>query len=457
VTGGESINDDKENMKAIQLPRVESHILDNGLKILAVRDPRLPLVTIVLMVQKGAECDEEGRAGQADLALEMLTLGTQKRSSEAIALDIDSIGARLAFYAGWDASFIEIEGLSEDLGSLLEILSDLVLHPTFPRSEFDQLKERRIASLIQEQDESEIIADVQFTELIFQGTPYGHSRRGTVDSLREVSLGDLESFYNRTFLAGQCILLIVGEIGFDEAFRGTEAVLGSWSKGSDTDALAPFPLPRRASRQVRMIHRPDLTQSQIRLGHPGIERRSHDHHAFQVANYILGGGGFSSRLMETIRSQKGYTYGISSSFQGRRYPGPFMISTFTPNENILAVVQEVLEVVDGFIRGGVSPRELQEAKNFYLGSYPFRFETPRKIAREILEVELYGLGMQSLTDYPQSISRITQTDIHTVVQRRVFPEVFSVVVVGNCEAFKGGMERLGSVETIDFQTLLART
>jgi len=444
-------------MEPIKLPEIESRTLDNGLRVLAVRDQKLPLVTIVLMLKIGAEADEEGRGGQADLALEMLTLGTQKRSSQKIALDVDSLGARLAFYSGWDASFIELEGLSEDLRSFLEIISDVVLCPTFPKPEFDQLKERRIAGLIQDQDESEIVAEQQFTRLVFEGTPYGHPRRGTVDSLRRISLKDLEGFHNRYFVGGQCVLMIVGDVDFKETFLGAEEFLGPLSEGSDTPDPASFSIPTKPDRRVRIIHRPDLTQSQIRMGHPGIQRTIPDHGRFQVANYILGGGGFSSRLMEKVRSQKGYTYGISSSFKGRRSLGPFVISTFTPNENTFAVVCEVLEVLGGFIEKGATLKELEEAKNFYLGNYPFRFETPHKIAREILEVELYGLGIESLTEYPQKISKITRKDVHTVARRYLFPEALSVVIVGNSEGFKQQMEEVGSVEIIDFQTLVAQT
>lgn len=444
-------------MESIKLPEIQSRTLDNGLRVFAVKDQKLPLVTIVLMLKRGAEADEEGRGGQADLTLEMLTLGTEKRTGHEIALDVDSLGARLAFYSGWDASFIELEGLSEDLRSLLEIVSDVILHPTFPESEFDQLKRRRIASLIQDQDESEIVADDQFTQMVFKGTPYGHPRRGTVGSLRKISLGDLERFHDRHFVADQCVLMIVGDVDFEETFLGAEEFLGLLSKGSDTPDLASFSIPQKAHRQVRIIHRPDFTQSQIRMGHPGIQRTSPDFHRFQVANYILGGGGFSSRLMERVRSQKGYTYGISSGFKGRRSPGPFVISTFTPNENTSAMMLEVLEVVDGFIRAGVTLEELDEAKNFYLGSYPFRFETPGRIAREILEVELHGLGLKSLTDCPQKISEITQADIQTVARHCLFPEAFSVVIVGSSDVFRQQMEKVGPVETIDFQTLVERS
>ncbi len=442
-------------MKSIKLPEIESWILDNGLRILAAKDQNLPLVTVVLMLKKGAEADGDGKAGQADLTLEMLTLGTQKRSSHEIALDVDSLGSRLTFHAGWDASFLELEGLSEDLPSLLEIISDIVLHPTFPKPEFDELKQRRIARLIQDQDDSEIVADVQFTQLAFEGTPYGHSRRGTVDSVREISLEDLETFHDRHFSVGQCVLMVVGDIDFEGTFKGAEEFLGPLKRGSHAHDRTSFSIPKRANRKVRVVHRPDLTQSQIRIGHPGLERTNPDHHPFQVANYVLGGGGFSSRLMERVRSQKGYTYGISSSFKGRRYPGPFVISTFTPNENTSDLFWEVLEVVDGFIQGGVTSRELKEAKNFYLGSYPFRFETPGRITREILEVELYGLGLESLSEYPQRISKITGREIQTVTRRHLFPEAFSVVIVGNHDVFRDEIEKVGSVETIDFQTLVA--
>ena len=440
-------------MNRVQLPKIESRTLDNGLRVLAVTDRNLPLVTIVLMIEKGAEADEEERAGQADLTLEMLTLGTESRSSEQIALDVDSLGARLGFYSVWDASFIELEGLSEDLRTLLEIMSDIILHPTFTRPEFDQLKARRIASLIQDQDESEIVADVEFTRLAFAGTPYGHPRRGTVDSVKKTSLEDLEIFRDRHFLAGQCVLIIAGDVEPKAAFGVAEEFLGALRKGSSSLGPTSFLVQRTAPRRVRIVHRPDLTQSQIRMGHAGIERTNPDYHAFQVANYVLGGGGFSSRLMEEIRSKRGYTYGVSSHFQGRKFPGPFLISTFTPNETTPAVVEQILKVVNGFLQGGATPKELEEAKNFYLGSYPFRFETPHKIAREVLEAELYGLGLQSLAEYPQNISGIHQTDIETVVKRHVCPEAFSVVIVGNGDVFQKAMERIGPVETVDFQSL----
>ncbi len=440
-------------MNAIQLPEIESRTLENGLRVLAVKSQKLPLVNLVLMLKSGAEADEGGKAGQADLTLEMLTLGTQKRSSQEIALDIDSLGARLTFHSGWDGSFIGLEGLAEDLAPLVEILSDMVLHPTFPKSEFDQLKARRIARLIQEQDESEVVANIQFLQLAFEGTPYGHPRRGTVDSLKAICPEDLEAFHDRRFLGGQCVLMVVGDIDFEETFGTAAQFLGRLRKGPESPGPVAFSTPKKAKRQVRIIHRPDLTQSQIRMGHPLIERTSPDYDVFQIANYILGGGGFSSRLMEKVRSQKGFTYGISSNFKGRRYSGPFLISTFTPSETTLPVIQEVLEVLEGFIEAGPSSKELEEAIKYHLGSYPFRFETLRKIGREILEVELYGLGLQNLAEYPKRISRVTRTEVHEVARRHLFPEVLSVVIVGNGDAFRGQIEGVGSVEEIDFQTL----
>jgi zinc protease len=444
----------KPEVNSIELPMVEGRTLDNGLKVLTVKDRKLPLVNLVLMIKRGAEADEEGKSGQADLALEMLTLGTQRRSSEEIALEVDSLGARLGFSSAWDCSFIELDGLSEDVCSLLDILSDMVLHPMFPKSEFDQLKERRIASLIQDLDESEIVADIQFVQSIFEGTPYGHPRHGTVDSVRSLSLADLEGFHDRYVVAGRCVLLVVGDIDSEEVFETAEALLGSLKRGSETPSQDVFSKPKRPHRVVRIIHRADLTQSQIRMGHPCIQRTSPDHDFFQVANYILGGGGFSSRLMEKIRSQKGYTYGISSHFKGREQPGPFVISTFTPNENVPAVVREVLEVLDAFVVEGPTSKELEEAKNFYLGSFPFRFETLPKIAREMLEMERYGLGRECLIEYPRRISQMTQAEVQRVVQRRFVPDDLAVVIVGNADSFSESMHTFGAVETVDFRTLV---
>jgi zinc protease len=450
------MSEKKRPMNSVRLPTVKRQTLDNGLRVLAVQERRLPLVSVVLMLETGAEADEKGKGGQADLALEMLTLGTQRRSSEVIALEVDSLGARLGVSGAWDASFVEVEGLSEDVHALLDILSDMILHPTFPEVEFEQLKERRIASLIQDQDESEIVADIQFVQSVFEGTPYGHPRRGTVDSVRGLGLEDLKAFYERHLVANRCVLMVVGDIDADETFRAAEALLGSLKEGVESPGGGDFSMPRRSHRMVRMIHRSDLTQSQIRLGHPCIERASPDHEALQVGNYILGGGGFSSRLMERIRSQKGYTYGISSHFRGRKHPGPFVISTFTPNDKVPAVLQEVLEVLDGFVADGPTSRELVEAKSFYLGNYPFRFETLPKIAREMLEVERYGLGDQCLAEYPHRLSAMGRTDVQEVVRRRLAPQALSAVIVGNADRFGQNMETFGTVEIIDYRTLVGR-
>ena len=250
------------------------------------------------------------------------------------------------------------------------------------------------------------------------------------------------------------LLLVVGDIAPEEIFETAEARLGSLKRGSTTPSQDLVSTPKTSDRVVQIIHRSDLTQSQIRMGHPCIQRTSPDHDVFQVANYVLGGGGFSSRLMEKIRSQKGYTYGISSHFKGRVQPGPFVISTFTPNENVAAVVGDVLEVLDTFVVEGPTPKELEEAKNFYLGSFPFRFETLPKIAREMLEMERYGLGRECLTEYPQRISQMTQTEVQRVAQHRIVPEGLRVVIVGNAASFSESMHTFGAVETVDFRTLL---
>ncbi len=432
--------------RAFSLPEIHSSQGKNGVKGFAVSWPELPLVSLHLILPFGAEADPPGRGGLADLSAEMLTRGTRNRSALQLAAEIDGMGAVLSSHSGWNGSFLSLTGLSEDLKRLLELMAEIYLQPALSPEEFDQLKQLRIGQLVQQKDESQIIADERFQEILFRGTPYSHPVYGSLESLPGISIEEVRGFHKENLLPPESFLVFVGDLQPEKCFRWMEENLPSVSdKKSPVGEFDPSPLPRG---KVRIIDRPELTQSQIRLGHIAIPHDHPDYIPFEVMNYTLGGGGFSSRLMQRVRSELGYTYGIHSSLEPRKFRGPFTISTFTPTDVTLACVREVLSVVQSFLDKGDTEREREEAVNFLTGSYPRRFETIGQIAQRIVQAEVHGLGLEYLSAYPKKVSEVSLEMISRVARQIIHPQNLMTVIVGRAESFRREFESLGPVEVV---------
>ncbi len=425
-------------------PAIASARLRNGLQAHVVRQDELPLVSISLIFPFGAEADPRGKAGLAHLAAEMLTLGTQKRSGSELAAQVDGMGATLTAHSEWDASVLHVFGLSEDFERLMGLLLEIFTQPAFSPEEFEQLKQRRLASLVQQKDESQIIADERFQEILFQGTPYDHPVYGTLKTLPSLTGEEAGAFYPRLLPEGS-LLVAAGDLQPEVCFRWAEENLPSGGRGRRIDRAQESP-PSFPEIKAILIDRPDLTQSQIRLGHTGIAHAHPDYISFEVMNYILGAGGFSSRLMKKIRSELGYTYGIRASLEPRKNVGPFVISTFTPTETTFPCVREIFAVVRSFMAQGATEQEREEAINFLTGSYPMRFETLNQIARRIIQAQIQGLGLKHLADYPLQVSAITLEDIANSATKYIQPEKMLTVVVGRVENFREEFEKIGAVE-----------
>jgi len=425
------------------LPPILSSVR-NGMKVFGVPRPELPLISIHLILPYGAEVDPSGKAGLADLAAEMLTLGTRRLTAAQIAAEVDGLGATLSVRAGWNATSLHVQGLKEDLDRLLALLREIVTEPSFSEEEFAQLRQRRVAMLVQQKDESAIVVRERFESLLFRGTPYDHPVYGTLQSVPHLSRDEAQEFYRQRFLPEGSFCVFAGDLDPDACFRRIEAQFPKAASGAPSSP--PFHPQAPSGIKTVLVDRPDLTQSQICLGHLGIPPVPPDLFPFEVMNYILGGGGFSSRLMRRIRVERGYTYGVRSSLDLRNPLGSFSIVTFTPTETTAKCVQEVFSVVKSFLTEGANPEEQSEAINFLTGSYPLKFETLSQVAQRIIQTEVLGLGLPYLEEYPGKISAVEKEDISRCAQSNIHPKDMILAVVGRTEAFRRDFERWGPVE-----------
>ncbi|MGQ9688748.1 MAG: M16 family metallopeptidase [Desulfobaccales bacterium] len=430
------------------VPEIIQTSLATGLKLLTVEYQRVPWVSLTCMVKRGAETDPPGKAGVADWTAEFLSLGTKRRSQLRLAEDIESLGARLTSRADYDATYISLEGLAEDFPILMEILAEVVQQPAFQEEEFPLLKDRRRAELAQILDDPRELATRRFQRLFFGPAPYGQAVRGEPESLEALSLADLTSHYRREFATQTTSLVVVGMVPPDKVEAEARRSWQNWEGGGPASPPYLAAPAAVAARGLYLLDRPELTQSEIRLGHLGLPRHHPDFFALHLVNYVLGGGGFSSRLMTRIRSDLGLTYGIRSRFHFRRAPGPFTIATFTPAENTARVVKEIVAVVREVKEDGITAQELAEAQSYYVGHFPLGLETARNIAQHVLNLDLHDLGLDYLSHYCEKIHQVNLEAARRAAATHLQPEALVTLIVGPAAKCQRLLEELGPVTTL---------
>jgi zinc protease len=431
------------------IPEIHQATLPNGMTLLGVEYDRVPWVSLTFMAKRGSEADPQGKAGAADWTAEFLTLGTAKRDQLQLARDIESRGASLSARSGWDATLVSLEGLAEDFPELLATLAEVVRTPSFPAAEFPLLKERRKAELVHQLDDPRERANVRYLRLFFGDSPYGHAVPGDLKSAAALELADLQGFYRRDFTAGTASLVVVGMVDFARMEEEASRLWGGWQGGGPASPPYTAAPERLCAPGIYLLDRPDLTQSEIRVGHLGVPRSHPDFFPIKLVNYILGAGGFSSRLMTRIRSELGFTYGIRSSFHFRRAPGPFIISTFTPAASTAAVVKEIAQVVREVRQDGVTADELVEAQSYHVGHFPLGLETSRGIGHQVISMDLYDLGLDYLKRYCDHIRGVTLKAAAQAANQYLQPDSLVTMVMGPAAQIADSLKELGPLNFID--------
>ncbi|MDE2180117.1 MAG: insulinase family protein [candidate division NC10 bacterium] len=411
-------------------PLAERQVLENGLALLVRSSRALPIVTIKVTVQAGSLWEPEERAGLADLTALLLTRGTTTRTAAQIDESVDFIGASLSSSAGRDLSEVDLTLLKKDLPKGLELLADILRHPVFEQGEIARKTQELKAALRKRQEDPGEVAEEVFNKLVFGSHPYGRPLEGSDASLGAITRHEVVGFYRDHYTPERTFVTVVGDVDRSEIIRQIRALLGSWPKGKGTVKRATEPTPLQEKIVVKKVDR-SVTQANIILGHQGIRRDNPDFYALTVMNYILGGGGFSSRLVERIREQNGWAYDVSSQFSPGLEPGSFQVVLQTKNETAGQAVQEVVRELRRIREQGVTDQELADAKAYLTGSFPLRLDTNAKLAGLISVVEYYKLGLGYADRYRTLIETVSKEDILRVARTYLRPEGYVLVVVAD--------------------------
>jgi zinc protease len=421
-------------------PAVARDTLPNGAALLVSEQRNLPMVLVRVVLDAGSRRDPQGKAGVANLTAELLTEGTNKRSAQQIKDAIDFIGGSLGASADTDYAVVSLQVLRKDLDTGLELLADVLLHPAFKADELVRRREAVLASIRADEDDPTSVAQKAFQRELFGDTPYGHPADGTEASVAKLARADVQQFFARHYAPARAGVVVVGDLSAAEARDHLVRMLAGWQAAAPPPFVYP-PLSEPAPRLVR-VDRP-VTQAGIVLGNLGIARDNPDYEAVSVMNYILGGGGFSSRLMDDIRTQGGLAYSVASFFAAYKSPGPFEIVMQTKNASVADAVGRARAQVDRIRAAPVSDDELQEAKRYLTGSFPLRLDSNNKIADFIVQTWFYDLGTDYADRYIARVNAVTAADVQRVAQAYVHPERFVEVVVTNEKTTGDGRRETG--------------
>jgi zinc protease len=400
----------------------------SGIVVLSSEQRALPMVSIELLVHAGSRYDTPKQDGLANLTARLLTYGTHRRTALEISETLDFIGASLSADCGEDLATLNLTILKKDLAAGLELLAEILTESIFPLEEIDRRKQSIIASIKAREEDPGDIAQRRFQAALYPESPFGRPVEGTEASVRLIPQESLIEFYQRHYRPNRTIMAVVGDISHQEITQAIEQAFRNWTAGAPPSApLIPSAIGSAQSIRVNK----DLTQSNIILGHGGVGRENPDYYAIQVMNYILGGGGFSSRLMDSIRNERGFAYSVYSYFSAEKGRGSFELVMQTKNESAQEAIRVATDEMRRIRAEPVSAEELSDAKDYLTGSFPLRFDTNRKVANFLALVEFFGLGLDFRERYPDLIRKVTRDDVSRVARRYLDPEKLITVVVGD--------------------------
>lgn len=429
----------------------EQETLPNGLQILWIPDDSLPYVSLQMMVKTGSSEDPSGKEGLASLTAGLLERGTNKRSAPKIAEDLEQIGSSFDIEVQPDYIVTSASALTPNRDNILGQFEEILLKPSFPKSELERQRKMTLAGLNKLPDHAESFAQFVFPQFLYGKHPYGHTGPGTPKSVAKITRQDVMRFYKEHFSPSNSVLAVTGQ--FDAAWKKkVEEGFSSWSKTAEVSHAIPE-FPQWKGVEVLLVDRPDLQQAQIEIGFKGVARKVPEYMDIRAALKILGES-FGSRLFDEIRVKRGLTYGIYSWFDPRFGAGPMGIYTFTRVEKVGETVRETLNTYRNFVSGGVTDEEVTTVKALMRGQFPRTFETPEALARQLLILVRYDIPVDYLKNYYATLEKVNKASVNAAIKKYFDPQNLRVLVYAPRKAAEESLKSVGKLEVKNYKEFL---
>lgn len=423
-------------------------VLPGGLTVVACHVPGRPLLSAQLIVRGdaggGATSEPDAIGGVTALMAKAMTEGTARRDAIELIEASERLGAEIGADAGWDSLVVHVAVPRSRIEPALALLAEVALEPSFPEDEVHRLRDERLNDLRQAQAEPRRRAERIFPEAIYvPGAPYRRPLGGSDRTVPGIDRAAIVARHAAMLRPEAATFILVGDLQGIDAERLAAGAFGSWR--ATAAGAAPVGGPSeavRASRRVLISNRPGAAQTEVRIGHLGLSRRTPDFHATSVMNAILGGL-FRSRLNELLRETRGYTYGIGSTFDMRRHPGPFAVRCAVQTAVTAPAITDILGELERIRTEPVTAEELSVARDYLVGVFPLRFESAGQVAGALAGLVVQGLPDDELDRYRPAIAAVSADDVLAAARANVRPDEAAIVLVGDAAAIEGPVRDAG--------------
>ena len=422
------LSDDISQPSEVKGLAIQTWKTSNGARVYFVPANGLPMVDVRVVFDAGSARDGK-QFGVSQLTNSLLAEGAGDWSAQQLAERFENVGANFGTESLRDMAVISLRSLTEKewLSTALETMATIISKPRFESDAVERERQLQLVSIQNQEQSPGEIAGKLFFEKLYGDHPYAHSSKGNTDSIMALTRENLIAFHKQYYVGKNAVVAIVGSVDEKQARKIANQVVGDLSKGDKPDVL---PEPKMLSKAEHIKHVHPTTQSHLLAGVIGLKRGDDDYFPLYVGNHILGGSGFSSRMMDEIREKRGLAYSAYSYFSPMRVMGPFQLGAQTRNEKAEETLGLIKEVLSKFINEGPTADELEHTQRNITGGFPLKLDSNKDIIQYLAMIGFYELPLEYLDTFNQHINDVTIEQIKDAYKRRVDTEKLLTVVVG---------------------------
>ncbi len=433
----------------VKLPKPQDARLPNGLHLMVLADHRLPRVTFQIIIPGGGGYyDPPGMIGLSNYTAQMMREGTTTRSSLQISQELETMAANVTVNGSLSGPNVTVTGaaLTEHLPRLMELTADVLLNPSFPADEWERLKPRARAALIQQRTQPGFLANERFARVVFGDHPAGRVS-ATPESLDAMTRDAMVEFHRARFVPDHALIAFAGDITLVDARTLVEMKLGTWKKAGVAQPAVTEP-PAVGPAKAYLVARPNSVQTNLFVGGQSLTRTDPDYVALTVANAVIGGGP-QGRLFRHLREDKGYTYGAYSGFSATRHRGSWSATTDVRTDVTDPALTDLLAEVAAMRDTPVPEAELNDAKRAIVAGFALSLESPQQLLGYYVQNWLYGLPADYWDTYPAKISAVTAAQAQAAAAKYWEASKLQIVAVGDAGKITDILKKKGTLETFD--------
>lgn len=432
----------------IKIPEVEKVTLANGMRLFLVEDHELPLITMSARIRTGSIYEPADKVGLADITgTVMRTGGTTSRTGDEIDEELEQIAASVETGIGLNSGSASMSVLKDDLDTALEIFADVLMNPVFAEDKIELAKIRHRSAIARRNDHPSSITWREFWKLIY-GSESVYARHTEYATIDNITRDDLVNFHKKSYYPNNVMLGVWGDFNSREMIEKIEEAFRHWQR-ADVQLPEKREVEYEFRQTVNVARKDDINQAYICLGHIGGQMNDPDYFALVVMNRILGGG-FTSRLFKNIRSRQGLAYSVYGYYDAEYdHPGVFYVGCQTKLKSVVHAIRAMRQEVKRMTESEVTDEELALAKESYLNSFVFNFDSKGEIVRRLMTYEYFGYPPDFLEKTKENIEKVTKEDVLQVARKHLRPDKVHILAVGRPEDFDEPLSVLGPVHEID--------